>query len=262
MLGRTHATSGAVAVLALVPVLREHGVAVDGWAIPVAAVVGAGAAMLPDLDHRHGTIARSVGPVSWFVSRVVGAASGGHRNGTHSLLGIACFIGFAALLTQIGGLPLGLFLAFLFAVASAALRLNMVRATVGHTVMCLVVGALLARGALMDSFQVEVVPWAVAIGASAHVLGDMATVQGCPLFWPVHRHRFNYARLSTDHLTERLVVGPALGLAAAWLTFSLAGGVEVFGPWFDATLDRVWAPDADPGLVTPPEAMPDGGAGT
>ena len=239
MLGRTHATSGAVAVLALVPVLRDHGVTVDGWAVPVAAVVGAGAAMLPDFDHHHATIARSVGPVTALLARGVGAVSGGHRNGTHSLLGVAFFTGLATFLTHVGGLALGVFLAFLFAIASAALRLSMIRATVGHTLMCLGVGALLARGALADSFPVDVVPWAVAVGALTHLVGDMATVQGCPLFWPFHRHRYNYASLSTDHATERFVVGPALFLAAAWLTFSLAGGVEALLPSVNATLELV-----------------------
>lgn len=235
MLGRTHATSGAVAVLALVPVLRDHGVTVDGWAVPVAAVVGAGAAMLPDFDHHHATIARSVGPVTALLARGVGAVSGGHRNGTHSLLGVAFFTGLATVLTHVGGLALGIFLAFLFAIASAALRLSMIRATVGHTLMCLAVGALLARGTVADSFPVDVVPWAVAVGVVVHLLGDMATVQGCPLFWPVHGHRYNYLALSTDHAVERYVVGPALTVAAAWLVVTMAGGVDVIGPALGTT---------------------------
>jgi membrane-bound metal-dependent hydrolase YbcI (DUF457 family) len=70
----------------------------------------------------------------------------------------------------------------------------------------------------------------MATGVTVHLLGDMATVQGCPLFWPVHRHRYNYLALSTDHAVERYVVGPALMLAAAWLVVTVAGGVDVIGP--------------------------------
>lgn len=235
MLGRTHALSGAVAVLALTPVLRAHGVTVDDWAVPVAAVTAAGAAILPDVDHAHATPARSLGPISAGLAWCVGRLSGGHRNGTHSFVGLAAFTGLSAWLTHVGGLPLGLFLSFLFAIAAAALRVNMVRATVGHTLLCLVMGAMLVRGAVLDSFPVEVVPWAVATGVTVHLLGDMATVQGCPLFWPVHRHRYNYLALSTDHAVERYVVGPALMLAAAWLVVTMAGGVDVIGPALGTT---------------------------
>lgn len=144
-------------------------------------------------------------------------------------------------LTHVGGLPLGLFLSFLFAIAAAALRVTMVRATVGHTLLCLVMGAMLVRGAVLDSFPVEVVPWAVATGVTVHLLGDMATAQGCPLFWPVHRHRYNYLALSTDHAVERYVVGPALMLAAAWLVVTMAGGVDVIGPALGTTWRTVQA---------------------
>ena len=89
MLGRTHALSGADAVLALTPLLRDHGVTVDAWAVPVAAVTAAGAAVLPDFDHADATPARSLGPLTAGLAWCVGLVSGGHRNGTHSFLGLA-----------------------------------------------------------------------------------------------------------------------------------------------------------------------------
>ena len=169
----------------------------------------------------------------------MGLVSGGHRNGTHSFVGLAAFTGLAAHLTNVGGLPLGLFLSFLFALAVAALRVTMVRATVGHTLLCLLMGAMLTRGAVLDSFPVGVVPWAVAIGVTVHLLGDMATVQGCPLFWPFWRHRFNYAALSTNHFTERFVVGPALTFIAIYLAVAEVGGVEMLGPAWKAAVEVV-----------------------
>ena len=54
-------------------------------------MVCAGAALLPDADHRRATIAHSLPPVSNAICAGIGEVSGGHRNGTHSLLGIAAF---------------------------------------------------------------------------------------------------------------------------------------------------------------------------
>jgi membrane-bound metal-dependent hydrolase YbcI (DUF457 family) len=229
----------------MTPVFREQGIAVDGWTVPVAAVVGAGAAVLPDFDHHNGTIARSIGPVSEVMARAVGFVFGGHRNGTHSLVGIAVFTGIASLFTHLGGLALGLFLAFLFAISSAALRVTLVKASIGHTLLCLAAGALLARGALMDSFNAGIVPWAVALGTAVHLLGDMATVQGCPLLWPFHRHRYNYASLSTDHAAERYLVAPVLTVAMTALIVGLLGGFDELAPvvadtWAEVSAYRPW----------------------
>ena len=67
----------------------------------------------------------------------------------------------------------------------------------------------------------------------------LGLAQGCPLFWPVHDHRYNYLALSTDHAVERYVVGPALTLAAAWLVVTMAGGVDVLGPALRTTWHTV-----------------------
>ena len=92
MMGRTHATSGAVAFLALAPALDTYGIVP---ATPVTIVAGtlaaAGAALLPDLDHEHATVAQSLGFVTRSLTKIVSKISGGHRNGTHSLLGAVLF---------------------------------------------------------------------------------------------------------------------------------------------------------------------------
>ena len=49
------------------------------------AIICAGAAMLPDLDHPSATIAQTFGPVTWGLSKAVAWLSGGHRDATHSL---------------------------------------------------------------------------------------------------------------------------------------------------------------------------------
>lgn len=52
-------------------------------------VVTAGAAMLPDIDHRDSHVARTLGPLSRGLACAVAWLAGGHRRGVHSLLGVA-----------------------------------------------------------------------------------------------------------------------------------------------------------------------------
>jgi hypothetical protein len=56
MLGRDHALTGAVVFAALAPVLH-----VPLAELPAGVVLGAGAGVLPDIDHPDSTIARSFG---------------------------------------------------------------------------------------------------------------------------------------------------------------------------------------------------------
>src|ERR1700727_3569487 len=87
MLGRDHALSGAVVFAALAPSLH---VTVAHLAAGV--VLSAGAGVLPDIDHPDSTISRSFGFLTEWFAWVVDRLSGGHRHGTHSLVGIAVFI--------------------------------------------------------------------------------------------------------------------------------------------------------------------------
>jgi len=73
--------TGAAAVLLVEP----H----QPWPMLVAtAALGAAAALLPDLDIESSMVSNSLGPVTRLVSRGVAAVSGGHREGTHSLLAL------------------------------------------------------------------------------------------------------------------------------------------------------------------------------
>ena len=66
-------------------------------------------------------------------------------------------------------------------------------------------------------------PWAVAVGVAAHLLGDILTREGVPLLWPVSTRRFRLASLSTGGGAERLLVGPGLALCALVLGWQLYG---------------------------------------
>ena len=86
MMGRSHAATGAAAVLLIEP----H----QPWQVLIAtAALGAAAALLPDLDIESSTVSNSLGPVTRLLSRGVALVSGGHREGTHSLAALA-FVAF------------------------------------------------------------------------------------------------------------------------------------------------------------------------
>ena len=89
MMGYSHTVSAAAGWLVLV----ETGVVQvpDTPTLIVTTLACAGAGMLPDIDHHNGSIANSIPPISRWVARIVWAVSGGHRKGTHSILGLVAF---------------------------------------------------------------------------------------------------------------------------------------------------------------------------
>lgn len=216
MMARSHASAGAVLSLAAAPLLVQTGV-VDGRPVSyvVLALTAIGSALLPDYDHAHATIAQSLGPVTKGVAHVVSAAFGGHRNGTHSFVGIAFFTAVSWLMVHLGGWWVGLWCGFLVATGLAALGFRVSKTSIiVHTVTVIAATAWLLHIATTGSVPLELVTWGVAIGSLAHILTDLPTKQGCPLLWPVNRTRFKVGNMTTDHFTERVIVGPALMLIA------------------------------------------------
>lgn len=229
MLGRTHASSGVVLALAAVPALTSLGVVGNAWTVPLLVAAAAGGAMCPDLDHPRATVARSVGPVTGLLSRFVDQLSGGHRHGTHSLLGAAIFTGITGLLMEIGGLAAGLWCGFLFAVGFAALQLGFSkRSMLVHTIVSLAVGVLLVRLATADALLVplDLVTWGFGIGYVSHLLTDALTKEGVPLLYPLVKTRFRVADITTGQFFERSVLSPLLMVAAVVLVYLLVGGPQ------------------------------------
>ncbi|GAA3193562.1 metal-dependent hydrolase [Actinocorallia longicatena] len=83
MMGRTHALSGLALFTA-----GTYPLHLPADQIAIGAVVCAGAAVLPDIDHHGSNIARTFGPITRGFAWTIGKMSGGHRNGTHSALGV------------------------------------------------------------------------------------------------------------------------------------------------------------------------------
>jgi membrane-bound metal-dependent hydrolase YbcI (DUF457 family) len=235
MMGRDHALSGAVAFAALAPELH-----VTAAHLAAGVVLAAGAGVLPDIDHPDSTISRSFGFLTEWFAWVVDRISGGHRHGTHSLIGIAVFTAGAwgsglyqlsepkAMLSGHLGfswhiVPATLVLALLYSSALRALHIG------GHFGDLLGIGAALVTcftGA--DVAQLTVASWhipllavVVALGCAAHIAGDELTHGGCPLFWPVSLHEFHLLprplQITTAKLCETWVIFPLLvvGLGVA-----------------------------------------------
>jgi membrane-bound metal-dependent hydrolase YbcI (DUF457 family) len=190
------------------------------------ALVTAGAALLPDADHPSATIAHSLPPVSRILCEVLGAVSGGHRNGTHSLLGIAMFtaLAWAAGLWTLetpwfGTVYAGAGLVSLLLVSFAAKVLGVFPDGV-RKLPWLVAVPLASFIAIAAPHEQHWFPLAVALGTAVHIAGDMLTTGGCNLLWPIAFRRPR--RLSRVPLLAHLwhhgghVSFPVLGDAGSW----------------------------------------------
>jgi len=191
MMGGHHAVSGAaawIAVTSTAPLtLGLH--PLPASSVLLGAVVTAGAALLPDGDHRSATIARSGGLVTWGASAVASAASGGHRHGLHSALAVVGFTAGAvlagrweAMVPGVGLVPAGSALLLLALVAFAAKALDLARG--GLVALWLGAATVVAVVVALAPDQLAWLPASVMIGVVVHLLGDLITTGGVPLLWP------------------------------------------------------------------------------
>lgn len=246
MMGGNHAATGAAAWIAATSPFQVPLTALAGAApwlpasvplglglmdlspagVVTGAMVCAGAALVPDADHRHATIAQSLPPVSNAVCAGIGNISGGHRNGTHSLLGIAAFSALALVAslwtvhTADFGVVYpgaGILAVLLIAFAVKALRFIPDRMQRVPWVIALPLGAFVAVNAPEEQYWFVL---AVALGAAVHILGDMLTIGGCNLLWPVKVRRpraLNRVPVLKDvWKPSGRVAFPILGAAGSW----------------------------------------------
>lgn len=190
MMGSSHGASGAAVWLAgcaLAPVVAHHHVGL------VYVAIGAGVATIsayvPDIDHPSSKAARSLGPITWILAKLVGHASAavhawtktakdrpdedGHRTCSHTLLAGLVVAGAVALTVRLCGSPSLVWLA-----------------------------------------------WPVLVGYIAHLLGDSLTNSGCPILWPIKiagRRWFPIGppaafRFGTGGWVERFVAMPVFAI--------------------------------------------------
>jgi membrane-bound metal-dependent hydrolase YbcI (DUF457 family) len=195
MMGGHHAATGAaawVAVTASTPIAFGWYEGVTNTGVIAGALVCAGAALLPDADHHSGTIANSLKPVSNVVVKGIETVSGGHRKGTHSILGVAVFTAIAwglSLLSidtgneEIGSILIGPGIMCVLLVAFALKALKITRDTkLLPWTTSITLAVLIAIFAPEEWFWM---PFSVALGCVVHILGDLVTTAGVPLLWPL-----------------------------------------------------------------------------
>jgi membrane-bound metal-dependent hydrolase YbcI (DUF457 family) len=225
MLGKSHLMVGACGWLVVGVPLTEliTGTEMSSAQIASGAVVTAGAAMLPDLDHPQATVSRSLGIVSQKISFAFSKLMGGHRNGSHSLLFI---VGIFLLLSQIlvGNGSTAIIPAFIiiFFLTSLAFRtLTEADGLIGAILSAIIACTLMSVTANSNSIDYTWIVYSVAVGCLLHDLGDLVTVEGIPLLYPFSKHRTSIPFIGkTDSFREK---GTAVvcGLAAAWLMFAM-----------------------------------------
>jgi membrane-bound metal-dependent hydrolase YbcI (DUF457 family) len=223
MMGHSHAVSGAMLYAVSAPFLPPLllGIHLGPAAILMGTVLSAGAALLPDLDHHDGTIANFLGPVSKALCRFVAWASGGHRHATHSLLFVALMGGGTWAGVTFGGRWFTIGMSF-FLLAMALKALNAHAPGHGHHTWLTVVGLAVLGTVVLDRFMPDApgwLPYAVALGTLAHLLGDCLTKMGAPLLWP-HKERYEIVLIKrTGNKMETNILVPIMSV----VTFVMLG---------------------------------------
>ncbi len=181
-------------------------------------VLTAGAGVLPDIDEPGSTIARSYGFLTEAFAWIVHHLSGGHRKGTHSVIGVLVFTAGAWAAVHFdhtlgGKIALGVFLSLLLSAALRALHVG------GHHGDAL--GVLAAAATIYFHVGLALTPLCIALGAAAHIAGDMLTHGGCPGGDPVSREEFHLRprdlQFTTGKFAEHWIVTPLLTAALLYL---------------------------------------------
>ncbi|MEV0583520.1 metal-dependent hydrolase [Nonomuraea sp. NPDC050310] len=236
MMGHSHAMTGAIGWLALAPALAalpllnessrfiESGImatALTPAELIAGALICAGAAMLPDLDHPSATIAQTFGPVTWLLSKIVNWVAGGHRGMTHSFA-FAIGMGFGAHWLA-NTYPIGrdILVVLMVGLALRAIGIGIP----GNKLGSAMVNVGLTAGIYVVFRSLDVgYAWmglAIGLGCLMHVIGDCMTEKGCPVLWPLGA-RFVLPwkiGIKTGKKFETKVLAPVLSVAIVGLLF-------------------------------------------
>lgn len=225
MLGHSHALSGACTGLAA-------GILLHKSAVPDLELSGftAGFVLLNDLDSCGSSAGRCLGLISRSVAWLIRGISGGHRHGSHSLLGAGAFTGLALLAchfrADVAG-KAGLALLITIAVSSGLEALHL---TDGHTADVAAIGV--AAAVVWLGFGLTLIPLAVGLGCLTHDAGDMLTDSGVPLLLPFSKYRFKLwpepLAFTTGTRPELWIIDPLLTMALLWLAYqAVASGMPL-----------------------------------
>jgi len=223
MLGRNHATIGAIAVLGFAPA-----VSTDPPTLALAATCAAGAAVIPDLDHRQASVSKVIPVVGPLLARGVAALSGGHRNLTHTIEAGAVVTLAASAVVQrreIAAVVIGVLVCFAIALLGPHLRL----VSAASLSEFFVGGAAGFAVFWYDWISVSWLPLAVAIGYAAHLLADAITVAGIRPLMIAPKIKLRLGRVRTGGQAEG-TIGAVAVIALIVLTY-----VRVAQPLLETT---------------------------
>jgi hypothetical protein len=258
MMGPAHSLSGAAAWLGVGAAAAAVGHAMPWPVIVVGALITAGAALAPDLDHKAATISRSFGPLSRGACDVVDTVAhavyqatrkpgdprraGGHRTLTHTWVWAVLIGAGASGLAMVGGRWAVLAILFVHMVlAVEGLLWRMARGA--HHVLVWLLGATSAwilAGVLHQpgngshwlftaSDQEDLwIGLPIVVGALVHDIGDALTVSGCPILWPIPIGRRRWYPLGPPK-GMRFRAGSWVELKILMPVFMVLGGVGCLG---------------------------------
>ena len=225
-MGKTHATSAIALFLACVafaPSLTERALGTnDLWIVLMAAVVTAGASLIPDLDNTSSTARNSLGPVGHIASEAIRAASvfiqtfirtsrdsdepNAHRGAAHTIPAAALFGGLAVGLTSfkgevtlplLGALSYGDIVAILVVFIMCHLALSglfkpfmrkLGDSTPLGELFSFALSLAIAVVLYVQAPTEQGFWWlgvAIFVGCVVHILGDCFTTAGAPILFPL-----------------------------------------------------------------------------
>ncbi|MEU4211688.1 metal-dependent hydrolase [Streptomyces sp. NPDC026206] len=258
MMGPAHSLSGAAAWLGVGAAAAAAGHPMPWPVLVVGALICAGAALAPDLDHKSATISRAFGPISRILCEIIDALShavykatrakgdprrnGGHRTLTHTALWALLIGTGTSALAMTGGrwAVLGiLFVHLVLAVEGLLWRMARTSSDVlvwllGATSAWILAGVLDQSG--NGSHWLFTGPgqeymWLglpIVLGALVHDIGDALTVSGCPILWPLPIGRKRWYPLGPPK-TMRFRAGSWVELKVLMPAFMVLGGVGGLG---------------------------------
>lgn len=190
-----------------------------------------GFALLPDLDMRNTTAARTWGFPTQILAVMVGKIARGHRNGTHDAVLAPFVFGSLTYFATLSMWSTLLILALSFALAlkacSFAIPGRMENTVLGNLILSWgLAWFLLTEGSGAPIW----LPVAVMIGVLAHIAGDALTPERVPvpMAWISNpQSRIGIPLFTTGKWGERPAAW-AIGFAAAYLFALNIGLIEVF----------------------------------
>jgi hypothetical protein len=254
MMGPAHSLSGAAAWLGVGAAAAAAGRAMPWPVLVVGALICAGAALAPDLDHKAATISRAFGPVSRALCGIVDKLSyavyrstrkagdprrsGGHRTLTHTWLwAVLTGAGASAIAYTCGrwGVLALLFVHLVLAVEGLLWRAARVSSDVlvwllGATSAWMLAGILDQPGNGSNWLFTEPgqeylwLGLPIVLGALVHDIGDALTVSGCPILWPIPLGRKRWYPIGPPK-PIRFRAGSWVELKVLMPVFMLLGGV-------------------------------------